>query len=397
MIYSRVWTFQEGALSLHSTCCVGSAEIPLLIVARVAVWISQKGIYVPTLLQNSAGIRTARDLFRFIDATHGCFNRTSGSFPAPSWLLNTSKALNCSDDRDRVFGMLGLIHWDGQQPLLLPDYHKSTRDVLRDATRFALLDANDVSNIWKHISHQSQQSLEGEKGPSWVPDWSHPWSLQDDPTELTNFIFRANNLMVYHSKDVATETYADADVFEQMGFTLDDIGKEVGSVLTTPMVQDTEATITWLEKSIALLQQTASDTSVASVLIAGTNIDRKPATDSDLAELRHCQNWLQDDLAEPTMPGLAAGRFYRALGRACMDRRPFRTASGYIGMGPKIMQEGDVAVVFYACRTPYVLRPHMDGFYRVVGDCYVYGVMDGEAMRENERSGWVKDQVFRLI
>lgn len=40
-------------------------------------------------------------------------------------------------------------------------------------------------------------------------------------------------------------------------------------------------------------------------------------------------------------------------------------------------------MILKAVQTPYVLRLRRDGGYTLVGECYVYGVMDEEAASED--------------
>jgi hypothetical protein len=42
------------------------------------------------------------------------------------------------------------------------------------------------------------------------------------------------------------------------------------------------------------------------------------------------------------------------------------------------MQAGDVVVVLYGGRTPFLLRRKDDGTWILVGECYVHGMMNGE-------------------
>lgn len=60
-----------------------------------------------------------------------------------------------------------------------------------------------------------------------------------------------------------------------------------------------------------------------------------------------------------------------------------RTLKGSIGIGPKSTQPGDQIALVMGCRVPLVLRQHGD-FYRLVGPCYVAGMMQGEAVRDGE-------------
>jgi hypothetical protein len=60
--------------------------------------------------------------------------------------------------------------------------------------------------------------------------------------------------------------------------------------------------------------------------------------------------------------------------------RPFATKKGYIGMGPLTIQEGDIVAIIIGLEAPMILRKSDDDKYEIVGEAYVHGIMDGEAM-----------------
>jgi hypothetical protein len=64
-----------------------------------------------------------------------------------------------------------------------------------------------------------------------------------------------------------------------------------------------------------------------------------------------------------------------------LGRRLFYTTSGHIGLGPGNMARDDVICILGGAVMPIVVRPLGDHF-GIVGDCYVNGVMDGEAVVE---------------
>jgi len=64
-----------------------------------------------------------------------------------------------------------------------------------------------------------------------------------------------------------------------------------------------------------------------------------------------------------------------------LNRRLARTASGYYILGPKVMKPKDIICVLFGGKTLFCLRPK-DDYYLLVGECYVHGLMDGEAMDE---------------
>ncbi|KAF2711624.1 hypothetical protein K504DRAFT_480599 [Pleomassaria siparia CBS 279.74] len=60
---------------------------------------------------------------------------------------------------------------------------------------------------------------------------------------------------------------------------------------------------------------------------------------------------------------------------------------GLVGLGPPKAQSGDVIVILYGCSVPVILRPSDSDsetgepeWYGFVGEAYIYGKMDGEAM-----------------
>lgn len=87
-----------------------------------------------------------------------------------------------------------------------------------------------------------------------------------------------------------------------------------------------------------------------------------------------------------------------AITTATTDRRFFLTEKGYMGLGPKSMRKGDVVFILRGGQVPFLLRPAgRENVHRVgevdthvlVGDCYVHGIMDGEAVPES-KDGWKK-------
>ncbi|KAF2030897.1 HET-domain-containing protein [Setomelanomma holmii] len=68
-----------------------------------------------------------------------------------------------------------------------------------------------------------------------------------------------------------------------------------------------------------------------------------------------------------------------------------------VGLGPPKTRRGDLIVVIYGCSVPVILRPmqrdanDIQG-YEFIGEAYIYGKMDGEAIEDN-----FDEQKFRLI
>lgn len=64
----------------------------------------------------------------------------------------------------------------------------------------------------------------------------------------------------------------------------------------------------------------------------------------------------------------------------------FVTSTGFLGLAPYGAREGDVVFVVRGIDVPLVLRADGDdkASYELIGDCYVQGVMEGEALEMRE-------------
>ena len=90
----------------------------------------------------------------------------------------------------------------------------------------------------------------------------------------------------------------------------------------------------------------------------------------------------------------------RLLGHFTKNRIAFGTSKHrHLGLGPPKAQVGDVVAVLHGAPTPFLLRPSeaMDVLngtiptWRLVGDCYVHGIMNGEGM------SIAPEQTFTLV
>ncbi|KAF2171231.1 hypothetical protein M409DRAFT_18347 [Zasmidium cellare ATCC 36951] len=73
----------------------------------------------------------------------------------------------------------------------------------------------------------------------------------------------------------------------------------------------------------------------------------------------------------------------RSVGNAVAGRVAAVTSStttAYVGLVPAGTEKGDQICILRTCSVPYVLRPLENGRYRLVGDCYIHGVMEGELL-----------------
>lgn len=80
-------------------------------------------------------------------------------------VLYKFRGLQCSDARDKVYSIWGLIN---QDPLLAPDYSKSTMEVYQSVVRAAIESSGNLEVLTHH--NRSMESL--LKFPTWCSDWT---------------------------------------------------------------------------------------------------------------------------------------------------------------------------------------------------------------------------------
>ena len=109
----------------------------------------------------------------------------------------------------------------------------------------------------------------------------------------------------------------------------------------------------------------------------------------------------ESNIRQRSKPMPAYQRFQRAAQSACNNRCVFETQRGYLGLGPSVMRPGfevwwdeeqgvypeahtDESNIYevwvpLGAKTPFVLQPRGSS-YIIIGECYVQGFMEGEAL-----------------
>lgn len=74
------------------------------------------------------------------------------------------------------------------------------------------------------------------------------------------------------------------------------------------------------------------------------------------------------------------GDYLYQLQDVAIGRRPFRTSEGLFGIGPFEMAIGDRLYIISGAHVPYIMRPYSQTVLQFIGEAYVHGIMDGEAV-----------------
>lgn len=89
-------------------------------------------------------------------------------------------------------------------------------------------------------------------------------------------------------------------------------------------------------------------------------------------------------------------RYQTMMSIVTLWRRFFVSERGYLGLGAHGVQPGDKMCILFGGATPYVVRPtSVAGEYLFLGECYVHGLMNGEAIEHLKRGNYTS-QWFHL-
>lgn len=325
-------------------------------------------------------------------------------------LLNSVRRFQTSDPRDRIYAILA--HKSFQEaheaafaePIPI-DYGLPCSEVYLAMARF-LLQSEFPIDLLSHVIHTRDTIQGGKKAISWVPQWD---------------VYYISSLKSYAVRKSGAGQHTTAQL-SQRGHSLDTGGLSIdhivwqSEVLTSEGFDSAEAEEKEYPDLTAVLKRIAeSERETRSfeevfrdfclVLNGGDRIRSgrgfRPKLSLDdrvadcLAYLKKTGINLESASKLEEKYGLGyAWRFCETV-QFCFDRRFFITSEGYFGIGPEVSIPGDKICVFFGGETPFVLWPQKDGTYRLCGECYVHGLMDGEAIEMWER-GELEEETFTL-
>lgn len=335
-------------------------------------------------------------------------------------LLYYGKKSKATDPRDNIFAPFGLSSESRQATpfsLLVPDYSKSAFDVQLDVVRHEIECSHPnfaaSLDVLGHVHHWSQFEYDNWRTvPTWMPRWDN-----DNTIFRMNPRFRASGNLPVTLKCPITK----------MNIVLK--GVKVGVVDDSSdalwrlwVKQKWEAKLIWpvvceLYMGYVLFKNHSEKENFvqrfAEAITMGGKSEGRLPTEADF--LAYCAESLEDSLssiltAESMHPKeLEQHKAQQATGVATKwptqtgdaDRVRFQiqhcsffTTAEYMGMGHFTIIPGDFVCILFGGKTPFVLRP-TDDRYALVGECYVCGLMNGEAVNAIE-AGNLKEEWFNL-
>lgn len=408
--FKRVWIVQEVVVARHAVAILGDWHLDWAALGRAASWFARHGYalprasrLVPTRQERNKDLVPAGEAAALWD-TH----QKPGKRAPLLGLLQEFRMRQAGQDADRLYATLGIAEETagGLHGLLEPDYERPLLEVYRDAARYLIVRHGSL-RVLCHVDHGPARA---SSWPSWIPDWRQAkGSSEIWDSEATEGLAADGNApvafgAVSHEHGLCLRG-TEADRVQSYGSKL----KSYGMGHVTYAEEQEFAQAAWkLTRGIPQDRgeegQTRSKpdvlTAFVETLTAGTvgsprshgrssnNNNTHPGAKPE-SSMADALNWLSQHLDEAGLtkwqPNWArrgdAGRFHEAFVRVCTDRRFFVTDQGRTGIGPEAMAEGDRVVILFGSRVPFVLRA-VGPRYKLVGECYVAGLMDGQAVAQ---------------
>lgn len=315
--------------------------------------------------------------------------------------LSAAKGLSCSKAHDHVYAFIGhrlLRNEDASGPVIKPDYGKNAIEVYQEFTTVILPKAG--VKLLSAVEHTESTIEEGT--PSWIVRWDmdvvwnsmgyyYPFYYRASGPETTVYptiveggSFLTHSLFV----DVVKTTFPFSANWEDWpqgmleALTKTDSIRKTLNILTGSVIDAEGIT----EHPISIHRYSGQyDIAVALTLGAGLRNYERAEDDLQayMANYHAFVRVLNSIHGEYRVPvtdeeTAKADLFYFDVNLSCKGRSFFVTEKGYFGLGPHILRRGDVCHILKGARVPFMLRKADEGAYKLVGEAYVHGIMNGE-------------------
>ena len=361
--FERLWVQQEIRLANPNAVFLCGLDMIVWKSLRRAIFCLRIKILSPKPL--SPSLTGLQD--RIVTIEPLCRDRKALSLQETMRMTLTCK---CFDPRDRIYAVLSLLNDNEKTIGIEVDYKKKTNQVYQDVALRYIAHHKNLSVL---VSSGLKDKPSGR--PTWVPDWT------------------VSDLLDCGS----ASGYSIAEVRHRSGGILSVIGTRLATVqhakrIKMPVDRNIESVILEIQRLAphGILERSypGGGTVLAAychTICASHFSDGFLPLRKDLPQLQQSRDFLSTILQPAknripdTSPGTEAREF---LGRAryvCDQRSFIETREGYIGLAPQVAQPGDHVCVLLGCSIPMLLRPAPNLQYQVVGACFIYGLMQGEA------------------
>ena len=378
--FTRAWVIQEAALAKEPIVLYGRAEFGYRDLVDILRWLNASPWAIRFGLSS---------LFIHLDWADWRLNAQNPAYAFVD-LLSHAALLSCSDPRDKVYAFLGhpLAYPLISNNLVRPDYQKTPAQVYLELSN-ALIQHTGL-RVLTTVEHTQSTILEDL--PSWVTRW--------DVSLVMNDIFKVPNTRFSASagRTASASVFAGNNLILQ-GIILDKVQHSYTIYINEVSGISFENTSTGERRGLKQVLEglcklddsprvySAPEIAFCSTLcIGGSAFERNSARRAvSLAMMFENRGQAPKDTC--TQENIDDALVYFSEVKAvCMNRTVVVTDRGFYGLAPLLTAPGDVACIIVGVDVPFILRPRGDaGIFRLLGESYIHGVMEGQVKEMLER------------
>jgi hypothetical protein len=404
--FKRLWVIPEVASAKRATVHLGDSEIEWSMVMKYCSWFYRRGEYLEAKgLDKEHYISIEAVFYPWLsyDPTRDKLNvLTTGHTKDPSFLdiLDVTRGQQCSNPLDHIYAFLGFLTLRPGKPgpTIEPAYTMKKETVFYDFF-IKWLEHTRKSNVLSYAVHPNESSLSTTR-PTFVPQWDVYNETEPLNPESNHNGYNASKSNAFEFKVVDRLLHIRGLVFNTVNWcseTLDGIPIPMRKL--DPMLvgiwkhlfaqECPRLSIYENDHEAFALTLTAGQLHGCSGRITTEHLKKHFASFSAFW-LRLLQSSPSEGVKIPNDMRVAAQQgqpqlFARTSSYICHHRKFFYTCNGYFGLGPEVLQPGDLCCLFFGAEVPYILRPCKDKTFSFIGECYIHGIMHGEAMNMLEK------------
>ncbi|KAF2001693.1 hypothetical protein P154DRAFT_158008 [Amniculicola lignicola CBS 123094] len=306
-------------------------------------------------------------------------------------LLEVLQHIRCydsTDPRDKVYASLGMA-CDISNDEIIPDYSKSVLEVFTEVVQWSLKRTNsDALDFLGYVVRPAPSSQwlrdYDPRLPSWIPDWkikgNFPALRKYTEWDVSEGA-RSYNASGNHELD-ATIKERNLSV---RGLHFDEIIQVLTIVEDNLSESGASTEKTWIPTSRLQGKYQATNETINEAFNRTIMADIGNEVDGPLELSRpYSMDWSLEARDPTELAPADVSRRHNMLVHmklATFARRFFWTKRGYMGLAPAAAEVGDEVCVLFGGQVLYVVRPFDETKHEFIGECYLHGWMDGEAVR----------------
>ncbi|KAI1399222.1 heterokaryon incompatibility protein-domain-containing protein [Hypoxylon fuscum] len=443
--WQRMWIIQEVVLAHEIVVCCGCQE---------AEW-SAFSSAVQAAIQRQAAVDRMRPEITYFNklihlrhvVTESADHRTVSFFEA----LRQSTTAQATDRRDKVYGILGLVH-DGDIYVTRPNYRASLEDLCLAMTLGHISGKRSLDPVVLLGRGADDESVSSGSSPSWIPRWhsldenrfqrplayltgslepQHSSPLFCDQVNTANSsecratydrgkltcrgiyvgAIKTISGSISDAAQISPSNTDCTDVLENPYHTKEETFKAIYSCFFCSADRFSISRSCKERKVFSWGSNETYPTEFLRVWRSSYHAGFQPDTQtwinshkdfsihgSTLQQWAQWKTWTREGMALRRRAArrrknnlLANVHRYVVPDLAYMIESGSRlivTDHGYVGWAPIRARLGDHLYILEGSSIPAVVRPVKDGEFQLVGDGWVQGLMTGSAIRKNIIDGW---------